>query len=104
RDRMSGSVWRNRVSELLRVFVPVPIAAASIAQVHAATLPDGTDVVVKVRRPGFLRKFLADISVMALMAAAAERLVPEARMANLSGFVELFAQIVLEELDLRLEA
>jgi len=38
------------------------------------------------------------------MAGVAERLVPEARMANLSGFVELFAQIVLEELDFRLEA
>jgi ubiquinone biosynthesis protein len=38
------------------------------------------------------------------MSAAAERTLPEARMANLSGFVELFAQIVLEELDFRLEA
>ncbi len=91
-------------SELFASFDPDPIAAASIAQVHAATLTDGTAVVVKVRRPGLRRKFLGDISVMALMAAAAERLVPDARMANLSGFVELFAQIVLEELDLRLEA
>ncbi len=92
------------VTELFTTFDTVPIAAASIAQVHAATLPDGSDVVVKVRRPGLRRKFLADISVMALMAGAAERLVPDARMANLGGFVELFAQIVLEELDLRLEA
>lgn len=91
-------------SELFASFDPEPIAAASIAQVHAATLKDGTDVVVKVRRPGLRRKFLADISVMALMASVAERLVPDASMANLSGFVELFAQIVLEELDLRLEA
>jgi len=57
-----------------------------------------------VRRPALRRKFLADIRVMSLMAGVAERLMPEARMANLSGFVELFAQIVLEELDFRLEA
>jgi ubiquinone biosynthesis protein len=91
-------------SELFASFDAAPVAAASIAQVHRATLRDGTEVVVKVRRPGLRRKFLADIRVMALMAGVAERLVPEARMANLSGFVELFAQIVLEELDFRLEA
>ena len=91
-------------SELFASFEPEPIAAASIAQVHRATLRDGAEVVVKVRRPGLRRKFLADIRVMSLMAGAAERLLPEARMANLAGFVELFAQIVLEELDFRLEA
>jgi ubiquinone biosynthesis protein len=92
------------VSELFAQFDPTPIGAASIAQVHSATLLDGTDVVVKVRRPGLRRKFSEDIRVMALLAAVAERLVSEARMANLSGFVDLFAQIVLEELDFRLEA
>jgi ubiquinone biosynthesis protein len=91
-------------SELFASFEPDPVAAASIAQVHRATLPDGSDVVVKVRRPGLRRKFLADIRVVSVMAAVAERLLPEARMANLSGFVELFAQIVLEELDFRHEA
>ena len=90
--------------ELFADFHTAPMAAASIAQVHAATLLDGTDVVVKVRRPGLRAQFSADIRVMALMSAVAERTLPEARMANLSGFVELFAQIVLEELDFRLEA
>jgi ubiquinone biosynthesis protein len=94
----------SKPSALFAWFDPEPVAAASIAQVHKATLLDGSDVVVKVRRPGLRRKFLADIRVMALMAGVAERLVPEARMANLSGFVELFAEIVLEELDFRLEA
>ncbi|MGH2759009.1 MAG: ABC1 kinase family protein, partial [Actinomycetota bacterium] len=90
--------------ELFAGFHTAPMAAASIAQVHEATLLDGTDVVVKVRRPGLRAQFAADIRVMALMSAVAERTLPEARMANLSGFVELFAQIVLEELDFRLEA
>lgn len=92
------------VSELFATFDPEPIAAASIAQVHLATLADGTEVVVKVRRPGLRAQFSADIRVMAIMSAVAERTLAEARMANLSGFVELFAQIVLEELDFRLEA
>jgi ubiquinone biosynthesis protein len=90
--------------DIFASFDPEPIGAASIAQVHSATLRDGTDVVVKVRRPGLRRKFTEDIRVMALLSSVAERLVTEARMANLSGFVNLFAQIVLEELDFRLEA
>jgi ubiquinone biosynthesis protein len=88
----------------LRDFEPEPLAAASIAQVHAAILDDGTEVVVKVRRPGLRRQLRTDIETMALVAAIAERLHPAARMANLSGFVELFAALVLQELDFRLEA
>ena len=87
----------------LREFDDEPLAAASIAQVHAAVL-DGREVVVKVRRPGLRRRLRADIETMALVAMIAERLRPAARVANLSGFVELFAQLALQELDLRLEA
>ncbi|MDQ6816919.1 MAG: AarF/UbiB family protein [Actinomycetota bacterium] len=88
----------------LRDLDPEPLAAASIAQVHTAVLEDGTDVVVKLRRPGLRRQLRSDIETMALVAAVAERLHPGARMANLVGFVELFSQLVLEELDFRLEA
>jgi ubiquinone biosynthesis protein len=88
----------------LREFDPVPLAAASIAQVHPAVLDDGTPVVVKLRRPGLREQLRSDIETMALVAAAAERLHPAARTGNLSGFVELFAQLALEELDFRLEA
>ena len=97
-------VFNQPPSRLFASFDTEPMAAASIAQVHAATLLDGTEVVVKVRRPGLRRQFEQDIRVMALMSGFAERMIPEARLANLSGFVELFAQIVLEELDFRLEA
>ena len=85
-------------------FDPHPLASASIAQVHAARLQDGTEIVLKVRRPGLHDQLRADIETMALAAAAAERLHPAARTANLTGFVELFAELVLQELDLRLEA
>jgi ubiquinone biosynthesis protein len=79
-------------------------AAASIGQVHRARLTDGTDVVVKVRRPGLRASFAKDIEALALVAAAAHRLHEGVRIANLPGFVELFAQLALEELDFRLEA
>jgi ubiquinone biosynthesis protein len=81
-----------------------PLAAGSIGQVHRGRLDDGTEVVVKVRRPGLRRRFRADIETLALAAAAAEKMHGAARSANVRGFVELFAQLALEELDFRLEA
>lgn len=81
-----------------------PLAAGSIGQVHRGALADGTEVVVKVRRPGLRASFRADIEALALVCAAADRLHAGARAANLPGFVELFAQLTLEELDFRLEA
>jgi ubiquinone biosynthesis protein len=92
------------VDRQLRDFDDEPFAAASIGQVHRATLADGTDVVVKVRRPDLRVRFAADIETLALVAAAAHRMHPGVRVANLPGFVELFAQLALEELDFRLEA
>lgn len=85
-------------------FEETPLAAGSIGQVHRARLRDGTEVVVKVRRPGLRRRFRADVETLALVTAAAERVHAGARAANLTGFVELFAQLSLEELDFRLEA
>ena len=85
-------------------FDPEPIGSASIGQVHAAALHDGTEVVVKVRRPGLREQFERDLRSMALAAAAGERASKSARVANLTGFVELFAQMVLEEIDFRFEA
>jgi len=92
------------VERVFASFDPEPLGSASIGQVHAATLHDGTDVVVKVRRPGLRGQFDRDLRSMALAAAAAEKASKAARVANLSGFVELFAQMVLEEIDFRFEA
>jgi ubiquinone biosynthesis protein len=89
---------------LFSTFDPKPLGAASIGQVHAATLHDGTDVVIKIRRPGLRERFVSDLRAMALAAAATERASEAARFANLPGFVELFAQLVLEEIDFRFEA
>jgi ubiquinone biosynthesis protein len=81
-----------------------PLAAGSIGQVHRATLHDGTDVVVKLRRPELRERLRSDIGALALAVPVLERLNEEVAAANLGSFVELFAQLTLEEMDFRLEA
>jgi ubiquinone biosynthesis protein len=85
-------------------FNPVPIAAASIAQVHVARLHTGEEVVVKVQRPNIDRIVPRDIATMAWLAPIIEKRAPQAAMANLPAYVELFAETIVEELDFRLEA
>src|SRR5437588_640884 len=106
--RVTAAVERalgRPIDAVFESFGEFPIASASIAQVHAARLRDsGREVVVKVRRPGLRRQFEADVRAMALLAAFGEARSSAVRAANVRGFVELFAQLVLEEMDFRLEA
>ncbi len=81
-----------------------PLAAASIAQVHAATLRDGTPVVVKVQRPTVAARVHDDLAVMAWLAPHLVGRIPVAALANPPALVELFAETITEELDFRLEA
>jgi ubiquinone biosynthesis protein len=83
---------------------PEPLAAASIAQVHAATLLDGTEVVIKVQRPGVARLVQRDLAVMSWLAPHLVGRLPVAALANPPALVELFAETIVEELDFRLEA
>ena len=94
----------HRRAETFEWIDPKPVAAASIAQVHFARLADGAEVAVKVQRPGLRERFEADIRALSVIALVADKASKRARIANLPGFVELFAQLVLEELDFRLEA
>jgi ubiquinone biosynthesis protein len=82
----------------------VPLAAASIAQVHPATLRDGTPVVVKVQRPSVADRVHQDLAVMAWLAPHLVGRIPVAALANPPALVELFAETIVEELDFRLEA
>ena len=83
---------------------PEPLASASVAQVHAATLDDGRDVVVKVRRPGVVRTVAADASYLLPALFAAELTNERMRVANLRGSFELMIRLFAQEVDLRLEA
>ncbi|MFN8545229.1 MAG: AarF/UbiB family protein [Candidatus Binatia bacterium] len=80
------------------------LAAASIAQVHAARLATGEEVVVKVQRPAVARLVRRDIAAMAWIAPFLVGRIPVAALANPPALVELFAETILEELDFRLEA
>jgi ubiquinone biosynthesis protein len=90
--------------EVFRSFEETPRAAASIAQVHEAVLLDGTEVVVKVQRPGLRRRFGADFRVMSVLTAAINKVSASARMSNATEILPLAAELVLAELDFRLEA
>jgi ubiquinone biosynthesis protein len=80
------------------------LAAASIAQVHAATLRTGEEVVVKVQRPRVEERVRRDIAAMAWIAPFLVGRLPIAALANPPALVELFAETITEELDFRLEA
>jgi ubiquinone biosynthesis protein len=81
-----------------------PVAAASIAQVHRATLKDGREVAVKILRPGIRDRFHRDLGAMRFGAELAESRSAEARRLRFSGVVETLARSVTMEMDLRLEA
>lgn len=81
-----------------------PVAAASLAQAHDATLLDGRRVAVKVLRPGIERRVAADSEVLKLAARLIERWAPPARRLEPVGFAETVVRATELELDLRLEA
>jgi ubiquinone biosynthesis protein len=81
-----------------------PVAAASIAQVHKAVMPDGRAVAVKILRPHIHRDMRKDIHFFRSMARLAEAIAPAMRRLRLKKAVDQFAQISEMELDLRFEA
>jgi ubiquinone biosynthesis protein len=81
-----------------------PLAAASIAQVHRARLPDGTPIVLKVRRPGIAEVVRADLRLLARLAELLEEEMPEVRRYQPRMVVRQFARSIRDELDLVVEA
>ena len=85
--------------QLFSEFDPEPLASASIAQVHAATLPDGSEAVVKVQRPGIRARLESDLRILMLVARILDRTSVHGRMANPVAVVEDFAATLSEELN-----
>ncbi|MBV9950912.1 MAG: AarF/ABC1/UbiB kinase family protein, partial [Acidimicrobiia bacterium] len=85
--------------EVFSSFERRPLAAASIAQVHAATLVTGEEVVVKVQRPSVGRLVHQDLRAMAWLAPFLVGRIPIAALANPPALVDLFAETITEELD-----
>jgi ubiquinone biosynthesis protein len=90
--------------ELYASFEPEPFAAASTAQVHRATMHDGTLVAVKVQRPDIQTKIRADLGILQNAARVASARSETVRSLDVSGMLEQFSSGVLEELDYRGEA
>ncbi len=92
------------VSEAFREFEETPLAAASIAQVHAARLPDGREVVVKVLRPGVADVIERDLEVLFALAELAQTYWREGRRLRPRDLVREYRKTIIDELDLMREA
>ncbi|MFT5679345.1 MAG: ubiquinone biosynthesis protein [Myxococcota bacterium] len=99
-SRELGEEWRERFAR----FDEVPLATASIAQVHRARLHDGQEVVLKVQRPGIGPRIRADLGVLRLLAGQAMAEFPEIELFDPQGILEEFQKSILAELDFNAEA
>lgn len=108
----SNDVAKMRIQESLKAdvntlfvrFDEQPLAAASIAQVHTAALHDGREVVVKVTRPNIRNQILHDFEILEWLGQFLEKRLEAARALHLSEIIQDYRQIILNELDLTLEA
>ncbi|MFI5278492.1 MAG: ABC1 kinase family protein, partial [Ktedonobacterales bacterium] len=87
------------VDEVFSAFDMRPIAAASIGQAHAATLPDGSEVIVKLRRPHIIEDVEEDLRVLVDLSYLAARHWEMARYYDIVAIVAEFAQTLRAELD-----
>jgi ubiquinone biosynthesis protein len=103
-----GAAWGKAPDDVLLAsfskFDTVPLASASMAQVHAATLPDGRDVVIKVQRPGIEEQINRDSEILVVVAQLLERVVEEASAYHAVDFVNEFKTALQGEVDFRREA
>lgn len=98
------SQFGTGLDEVFREVDPHPLAAASIAQVHRAILIDGTDVVVKVQRPGIVEVIQNDVAILYYLAETLSRFVPEMRLFNPVGIVDEFFKTLELETNFIIEA
>jgi ubiquinone biosynthesis protein len=106
RDEAEAAIRAELPGSVDEVFAAIdwePLGSASIAQVHAARLHDGRDVVVKVRRPGLLAEVERDLMIAVAFARLAERRTAWGRSYEVGAIAQDFARSLRQELDLRVE-
>lgn len=92
------------LDQVFKEIRPEAIGSASIAQVHRATLIDGTDVVIKVQRPGIERIISDDVNILYYLADLLQKYVPETRVFNPTGIVDEFFRTLELETNFIIEA
>nr|CAA6830920.1 MAG: Ubiquinone biosynthesis monooxygenase UbiB [uncultured Thiotrichaceae bacterium] len=98
------TAFKKPVTEIFKTFETEPMASASVAQVHAATLWDGKDVVVKVLRPGIEKTIRQDIELMYIIARILERYWKEGKRLRPIEIVQEYEKNIIDELDMQREA
>ncbi|MCH6229448.1 AarF/ABC1/UbiB kinase family protein [Microbacterium sp. CFH 31415] len=97
------SELRRPITEVFSFVDPEPLAAASVAQVHAARLIDGQDVVLKIQRPVARRQVVTDVDILNRLAGDLERRTTWAREYGVVALVAEFSWALHQELDYRIE-
>ncbi len=92
------------LEEAFKEINPSPLGSASIAQVHRAILADGTDVVIKVQRPGIEKIIADDVAILYYLAELLQKYVPETRVFNPQGIVDEFFRTLELETNFIIEA
>jgi ubiquinone biosynthesis protein len=103
-ERVIEEELGNTLERLFLDFEPAPVAAASIGQVHRATLPNGRRVAVKVQRPGAPQKIEADLGLLYQAARLARERIRALDFVDTRQLVDEFARSIRKELDYRQEA
>ncbi len=99
-----NEAYGRPVEEVFKRFDVEPFAAASIAQVHTAQLPNGTEVIVKVLRPGVLEQIERDLDVLRVLAGLADRYWEHGKRLRPLEVVAEYERTIIDELDLLREA
>ncbi len=98
------AAYEKSLDEVFESFDVEPLAAASIAQVHAAQLPGGKEVIVKLLRPGVQEQIERDLDVLRMLAGLAERYWEHGKRLKPLEVVAEYEETIIDELDLMREA
>lgn len=99
-----AKAFKRSAYDVFACFDPLPLASASMAQVHAATLKTGEDVVVKILRPNMHKIIGQDVNILKTIANFADRYWPESKRLKPKEIVAEFERSLIDELDLQREA